>query len=701
MSEDDPTTPPDVVAEPVVPAAADDADAAPEDADDTDTDVPSVEPTGTEDASEEAKADEKAKAPDAEGAKAPAAADEDADADDTAQVAVNPTGTFEIHVQGAELRGVLQLLSTQGRKNIVATKEVTGQVTADLYGVTFEEALQAVLRATGFAYEEKGNFIYVYTQEQYQKIREGERQTEVRAYQLDYITASDAQALIKPAMSKDGEISTTPEAGSGIATSKVEAGGNSYSWSDTLVVRDYAENLDQVAEILKQVDVKPQQVLIEATILRATLTENNALGIDFNVLSGIDFEGLGTTSDFTGVSAGTAGPSQLGDGLAGFSTDFSAGVPAGGLSVGVITNNVAFFVRALESITDTTVLANPKLLVLNKQRGEVMIGNRDGYLTTTVTETAATQSVQFLETGTRLIVRPYVAKDGYIRMEVHPEDSSGSVTEVGSNVLPSETTTEVTSNVLVRDGRTIVIGGLFRERTSSGRSQVPGIGNVPYLGTLFRRTSDDTVREEIIILLTPHIIRQDEDEATSEAIKQDVERYRIGQRKGVRWWGRERLAQQHLTWAREELARGNKDKALWNVDQALTLNPRMIEAIRLKERLTNSAYWADENRSSTVRHIVQRMIMQELGHPVDSVVIPDRPLDVEKIDPEAREELGIKPQAQPPLTGPDWNKAQLKVPAPSADQVNDRAPEEQGILEDPVVIEPPQEPQADLPPTQE
>src|SRR5207248_5832281 len=140
-----------------------------------------------------------------------------------------------------------------------------------------------------------------------------------------------------------------------------------------------------------------------------------------------------------------------------------------------LTNNVSVFVQALESVTNTTVLANPKVLALDKQKGEVIVGRKDGYLTSTVTETAKVETIEFLDTGTRLIFRPYIGDDGYVRMEIHPEDSSGGLT--GAN-LPFKITTEMTSNIMVKDGHTIVIGGLFREASDSAKSQTPFLGNL-------------------------------------------------------------------------------------------------------------------------------------------------------------------------------------------------------------------------------
>ena len=555
--------------------------------------------------------------------------------------------TFQIHVKGADIRDVLRMLSEESRKNIVATKEIAGNVSADLYNVTFAEALDAVLSSAGYAYRQKGNVIFIYTQQQLNEVLQAERKMVTRSFRLAYINANDAEALVKPALSLDGQIAISPSSNVGISTSKTDAGGNAYAADDVIIVTDYEENVAVIEQILEDLDVMPQQVMIEATILRATLTEDNALGIDFNVMTGLDFTDLGgSTNDLTDLIFGGSDIADLPD--RGWrqtsSTDFSRAVPTGGLTLGVMNDDFSFLLRALESITDVNVLANPKLTVINKQRGEVMIGRRDGYVTTTITDSQATETVQFLETGTRLVVRPFIAKDGYIRMEIHPEDSTGGVTVVGSNVLPSEQTTEVTSNILVQDGHTIIIGGLFRERTSAGRGQVPLLGNLPYIGALWRNTIDKTEREEVIILITPHILAQVNAEAVSAQLGDDVERFRMGLRKGLRWWGRNRLSQTHMRWARESFNAGKSGDALWNVDMALSLDPKMIQAIRLKEELTEKAYWADEYRWSAVKYVIPRMMMQELGRPVDMVIPPDRPRSVTALPGDVTHRFGYRPE---------------------------------------------------------
>jgi len=554
-------------------------------------------------------------------------------------------GTFTGYYQDTDLRVVLRQLSMLFRTNIVASKDVSGRVTVTLYDVTFEEALDSVLRSSGLGYIKKGNFIYIHTAEELARIAKESIKMKVQTFQLDYVTAADAQSLIKPAMSSEGTIAATPPPTTGIAASATEAGDNSHAASGILVVSDYPKNLERIAEIIKTIDIRPQQVLIEATILSARLLENNNLGVNFNILGNTDFFTQGTTDGLTSVSGAAAGsltaiPGADTTTLTTARTDFSP--VTGGITFGFVTDSISIFLRALEQVNDVTVLANPKLLVVNKQKGEVIVGSKDGYVTTVVSDGVATQSIEFLESGTRLVVRPYIGREGYIRMMIHPEDSDGDVTITDSFTIPSETTTEVTSNVLVRDGRTIVIGGLFRESTTNSRSQVPIIGSIPYVGTLFGSTLDVTERREVMVLLTPHIVKQEEFEKVSKNMKDDVERFRVGARKGMQWWAADRLARTHLNWARKNLKDGRLNRARWNLDMALARRPKLAEAIEMKENLTDKAYWAEEARQSTVNDAITRILMFEIGKDFRKSVPPAKPRDY--ILPPARDSKSMAPE---------------------------------------------------------
>ncbi|MBN1554059.1 MAG: hypothetical protein JXA11_04885, partial [Phycisphaerae bacterium] len=266
------------------------------------------------------------------------------------------------------------------------------------------------------------------------------------------------------------------------------------------------------------------------------------------------------------------------------------------------------------------------------------------YLTTVVTDTSAIQQVEFLETGTRLIVRPFVGANDHVRLEIHPEDSNGQVAPVeeGGPALPRKTTSEVTTNIIVRDGKTVVIAGLFRDQVQTTRRQVPLLGDIPWMGTLFRSTVDTTTRSEVIVLITPHIIRDTSAEAVGERMRGVAERYRIGARQGLRWWGRNRLSANYLKWANQAWTEGDLEKARWWLDLCLSLQPDLVEAMLLKERMTDEAGWANPPQFTDARFIVTRMLMQEIGRDVDTVLPPRRPLHDGDLTPEVRKALGVE-----------------------------------------------------------
>ena len=533
-----------------------------------------------------------------------------------APLMMNSDGTFSLNiVNGADLVEQLRVIGFQAQMSVIPSREVRGALPAvDLYNVTVTEALDALLHANGYAYRQKGNFIYVYSAKELEAMEKAQRVVNTEVFRLNYTPAANAMNMIKPVLSADGQVALTTPALSGIESGAKDVGGNSHATDDILVISDYAENLDRVRAVLREVDQRPQQVLIEATILRAALTEDNALGVDFNVIGGVDFTSILTSnSQFLGtrVADGTSNSTfSTPAHSVGTGNNFTAPI-AGGLKVGVVTNNVSVFLAALEGVTDTTVLANPKVLALNKQKGEVIVGRKDGYLTTTLTDTTATQTVEFLETGTRLIFRPYIGGDGYIRMEIHPEDSSGSVNDQG---LPSKFTTEVTSNVMVKDGHTIVIGGLFRESSSTATSQIPVVGNLPIVGHLFKNQADATSREEVIILITPHIIKDDSAYAQlSEEMMKDAEQMRVGVRRGMMFWGRERMADLYYNCALKAMSKSPPDRktALFYLDAATSLNPKFMEAINLKQDLTGRELTTSDG--SSIRGFVRRTMLVDSG----------------------------------------------------------------------------------------
>ncbi len=515
-----------------------------------------------------------------------------------------PGGRIDLHVRRLDVASALIQLRRLERRNIVISPSVTGTISLDLYGVTFEEALDAVLRSANLVAHQDGAFTYVCSQAEATERFTPRRAVASRVFKLSYANADEVMKLLQPLLSKDGKLSATIATQKGVHADKEAAGGNDYAASDIVVVVDYPENIERMQAVVAGVDVRPRQVLIEATILAATLMDDNSLGVDFTALCGVDFKAIGATSTAgQSVTLGDVPAGQLDRSTTSAVTQFTNGLPQGGLRVGYLKNGIGVFVQALEQVTDTVVLANPKVMVLNKQRGEVMVGRRDGYRTTITTETTTIENVQFLETGTKLVFRPFIGNDGYVRLEVHPEDSTGGLTEAG---LPFEETAEVTTNIVVKDGATIVIGGLFRDSTRVRRGQVPLLGEIPGLGAAFRRTRDEALKQEVIILLTPHVVDDPAQDKHSQELLQDAERLRVGLRQGLQWHGRERLAQSYYRAATNHLRAGHRTLALWEVDAAIGLQPTFLDAIRLRERILEKEM--TEPAGSAIKDLVLKRI---------------------------------------------------------------------------------------------
>lgn len=505
-------------------------------------------------------------------------------------------GGLELHAKNEDITNVLELLGRLYEVNVVVGQNVKGKVTADFYGVTLEEALDAIARANQLRWAREGNFIYMHTPDEMDAIQKDLTRLETQVYHLNYLTSDEALKVIEPVLSDKATTAATTASAVGIPSGAEDVGGNSLGLNDAIIVCDFPESLERVTDIIKRMDRRPRMVLVEATILQTTLDDETSLGINFNTLAGVDFRDLAAASspvsdpDVVMGNAAAAGAAQEAPWGQVWTEGFAT--PGTGLNIGVITNNISFFINALEAVTDTNILSNPKILALNKQRAEVIVGQKLGYVTTEVTETTAIQTVEFLDVGTQLVFRPFISDDGYVRMEVHPEVSSGLVRTVGDLALPEETTTEITCNVMVRDGETIVIGGLFDEDVSIGRSQVPGLANIPGLGWLFRSKDDSTVRREIIILLTPHIIDEEKAYELGDQLRDDIERRCMGLREGFHCFSREtltvdRMKQADRHWRRYEETGDPQalDDALWHNRLALYMSPNSLQALRLKDRI--------------------------------------------------------------------------------------------------------------------
>jgi type IV pilus secretin PilQ/predicted competence protein len=537
--------------------------------------------------------------------------------EETSNVVIDDNMTVDLHVKDEDLANVLEMLSIQSQKNIIASKDVQARVTANLYGVTFYEALDAILNVNGYGFIEEGNFIKIYTLDELAKKQIEMRNKVSKVITLSYMNSVDAAEFVKPLLSPDGQIKVNSKAGTFTAAGETPSGAEDYAHGSLLVVYDYEENVAQVEEMVRLIDTRPAQVLVEATVLQTQLNEANALGVDFSVVADMSFtDYVGTplqavNSILAGNSDAAVGGASQDRGASGVgSTVGNVAQGAGGLKVGIVSNDVGVFIRALDEVTDTTVLSNPKIMTLNRQSGRVLVGRKVGYLNTTATDTSTTQSVEFLDTGTSLYFRPFVTTNGLIRMEVKPKVAEAAIrqiSDIGGNpvTIPDEITNEITTNILVRDGQTVVLGGLFRENVTVTRKQVPVLGDIPFIGNAFRGHDDSTNRNEIIFLITPTIVDDAMITESGARGSEYVDRIVAGSREGTLFWSRDRITN-NLNIEAERLAReGDTAGALNKAERSLGLNPGQPEMIQMRERLTG------KKAPTTNRSFLDRVINKE------------------------------------------------------------------------------------------
>ncbi len=486
--------------------------------------------------------------------------------------------TFSLQIQDAEILQVLDMLGELSGKNILSGQGVIGTVTANLKNVTAEQALEAILRSHNLASEKEGDFIYVMTPAEWEQKKKSNRKVITKLYSPFYISAKELQNLITPLLTENiGLVSLTTPSEIGITPDPTSAGGDTLAQNDSILVRDYPEILEEVDKLLEKIDVPPMQVVIEAMIISVLLNDDMRFGVNFAVLGGnnknllVDGNGqlLNNSSGFPGPGSGDIVP-PTGQ----FIADLA------GLKYGFLRGDISGFIEALEDITETNLIASPQLRALNKQKAELIIGDRISYSTVTQNGNTSIQNVNFLDSGIVLNLRPFITPDGQIRMEIHPERSSATINTATN--LPDLQTTEVTTNVMVRDGSTVVIGGLIEERASDTKNQVPFLGAIPVIGNAFRLQRETMRRTELIILITPRIVQAQQAEAEGATEKYDGEERLDTFKENFLPINQIRIVQMHIKKAKKYLKIGNLPKAKEHIKIAVRLDKNNLEAIQLQ-----------------------------------------------------------------------------------------------------------------------
>ncbi|MBT5955021.1 hypothetical protein HOG98_09925 [bacterium] len=358
---------------------------------------------------------------------------------------------IQLKFKDTEIKEILSFFSQAFGLNIVTNPKVIGKVSFDFDKISVQEAFNSVVISQGLDWHLDGNVIFVYPQQP------------IEIFNLDYAKAEDVLDSLSSIVNEQGHI-------------------NFNEVANSLVVQAPYEELVKIRSLVKQMDVRPRQILVEVKIMEIQADGTKDIGVDLGVDSVAD-------SNFAQT--------------AGFAGDVRSASPKG-LFVEAIAGDFSGVLESLTTRQDTEVLATPRILALNHKESSIITGQRLGYKTDVFSSegTLLSEAVEFLEVGTKLTFTPHISSNGEVIMDIKPEVSEGDIIDG----IPQEDTTETTATVLVKDGQTIMISGLIRERTRQSVSGVPILMDLPFVGGVFRNTSDLTQKRETVVFITPHII---------------------------------------------------------------------------------------------------------------------------------------------------------------------------------------------------
>ena len=411
---------------------------------------------------------------------------------------------LSLNFQDIEVRAVLQIIADFTGLNIVASDTVTGSVTLRLKDVPWDEAMEIILRSRGLAQRRSGNILLVAPSEEIAERDKRELESQKQNAQLsplrnetiqvNYAKAADLSALLK-----SEKTSLLSERGSVSVDER----------TNILLLQDSDANIAQIRNLIKQLDIPVRQVLIESRIVIANDDFSRDLGSRFGVSNGNSVGNTGATSGSIGATDGIVGNGGsistatlpgIDDRL---NVNLPVNNPAGRLAISVLNGNTLLDMElsALQSEGRGEVISNPRVITSNQKEAEIEQGVEIPYLQST---SSGATSVAFKKAVLSLKVTPQITPDDRIIMDLRvSKDSVGVV----FNGVPSINTREVNTQVLVNDGETVVLGGIYEQTYSEEEDKVPFLGDIPGLGAMFRSTRKVDDKAELLIFVTPKVIR--------------------------------------------------------------------------------------------------------------------------------------------------------------------------------------------------
>ncbi|ULU26843.1 type IV pilus secretin PilQ [Dyella terrae] len=420
--------------------------------------------------------------------------------------------------QDIPVRSALQLLADISGLNLVASDTVGGSVTLRLVNVPWDQALDVVLRAKSLDKRRNGNVIWIAPQEELAKYEQSIADARMKAEDnaelvTDYVPISYGKAKDIAKLLTTGTTQGTGGGGSGGSNGSrgFLSSRGSVSFDDrtnTLLVNDNPQKIRELRALIAVLDKPVQQVLIESRIVIATDTFTRELGAKFGAQA--------KRVNPSGQTISTGG-TDLGNGTAsGTNVNLPVASPAGSFALGVLGKNYALDLELSAAQTEGRgeVISSPRVITANQQEAVIRQGQEIGYVTYQNSATGAagsgTATVQFKDAVLELKVTPTITSDNrvYLMINVKKDALAGYITVPGSGQVPTIDTREINTSVLVDNGQTVVLGGIYEITKQNNATKVPGLGDIPGIGVLFRNTSRQSDKAELLIFVTPRILSE-------------------------------------------------------------------------------------------------------------------------------------------------------------------------------------------------
>lgn len=403
---------------------------------------------------------------------------------------------LSLNFQDIDVRSVLQLIADFTNLNLVASDSVEGSITLRLQNVPWDQALDLVLKTKGLDQRKVGNVLLIAPADE---IAARERQ-ELEAQKLMAELAPLRRELIQVNYAKASDIAELFQSVTGDAGDSADglAARGSITVDDrtnSIIAYQTQDRLDELRRVVAQLDIPVRQVLIEARIVEADVGYEKELGVKWRGLS---------TNNGNWIVGGSNDDRIVGGSDPGTLVDLGATAASSSLGIGFITDNTILDLEltAMESTGNGEVISQPKVVTSDKETAKILKGTEIPYQEAS---SSGATTTQFKDAVLSLEVTPQITPDNQVIMEVKVNKDEPDFARAVNGVPPIKTN-EVNAKVLVRDGETIVIGGVFSTKQEKKVEKVPLLGDLPYLGQLFKSTFVTDTKNELLIFLTPRIM---------------------------------------------------------------------------------------------------------------------------------------------------------------------------------------------------